>query len=390
MANPYSKPLDWPFARQLYGFENGVFGYKIPKPKFLFYIEFVIKASYQLSPNEWNRLGYIVKSADRPKFAYKTVELDQYNRKRVVYTKMEPTNMSFTFYDTVDCTAAKMLDDYNRHHFGDFSNMVFDNDGNGTYNNYWTNNAIKGNDMRYWGYRLKNPSNYFLGPDNRGLPNATNFFEEIKIYEFYGDRFSQYSLMNPKIESISYDGLDFGDDTPNQITITVNPEGVINKFVDASIDVSQMASSILPGPGFSTNNFPIAQIDTTSFIQGAIGRAGGILSNLVNGVFGSFGSFNSDIGSFNGLGLLGGAAIAAGNLGLIGPNITNVLDSIDLFSLGSYSSANTQQQNIVTGTNILRGISSITGIGNNSISLAAREVEDTVGRRLLNSIADIF
>ena len=55
--------------------------------------------------------------------------------------------------------AAKMIDDYNRFHFGDFSNMS-PGDNSNTHEAQWTNNTIEGNDMTYWGYRVKNPENY--------------------------------------------------------------------------------------------------------------------------------------------------------------------------------------------------------------------------------------
>ena len=42
---------------------------------------------------------------------------------------------------------------------------------------------------------------------------------------------------------------------------------------------------------FSTNNFPIAGLNPTSFIQGLIGTVGGgLLSNLTNGIYGAVGS----------------------------------------------------------------------------------------------------
>lgn len=343
MSSPYDFPLQFPFAANLFGLRNGLGGYLIPKPKFLFYVQFVIRAQYQLPNNEFHRIGYLVKNVDRPKLQYKSQELDQYNRKRVAYTKIDYPSVSLTLHDTVDGAASKMIDDYNRFHFGDFSNM-FPGDNSDTHNSLWTNNSIIGNDMTYWGYRLKNPMNYAnAGPINRGLPGAEYFFDEINIYELYGQNFTMYSLMNPKIESVNFSSTDTSSADGQEISLTVNPEGVLFRYIDAPLNYSTLASMILPGPGFTTNNFPISELDLflNSLVGSVAAVGGGLLNNLTDGLYGAFGTS------------------LIGNLGYLGP-----LAPVAQLSSSPLAQAFTSPAALgASGGNVLEPISSISSNG---------------------------
>lgn len=387
MSSPYSKPLTYPFASSLFALNTGSLGYLIPKPKFMYYVQFIIKASYQLSPSEWNRVGYLVKSVERPKFQYKTQELDQYNRKRVIQTKVAYSSLSMTFHDPVDGVMSKMIDDYNRHNFGDFNNMVT-GDGSQTHDTYWGNTTIQGNDAALWGYRLKNPNNWFTDNGGRGLPTSENFFEEIRVYEFYGNKATRYTLMNPTIDSISFDNNDSASSEGNEVTISFNPEGIVYNFIDAFIDSSAVASSILPGPGFSTNNFPISQPSLSDMLLGGVIRAGGaLLSNMVNGVFGSFGSLN---GTFNdGIGLIGGAAITAASSGLLGNKIYSYTTPTNLFLANTFVDAFSQQQVSVFPQASVYGLGTINSLGSSAVSLASSTVATSVNR-VSRSISSLF
>lgn len=391
MASPYSKPLQFPFASNLFGLDNGASGYLIPRPKFLFYIDFVITApGYNLKEPDQIRLGYIVKTMERPKFQYDNQEMDQYNRKRIFHKKIKYTPVTITFYDPVDSVISKLIDDYNRYNFSDFSNFV-GGDGNESYNTYWKNNSIKGNDMSLWGYQLKNPNNYMVGPSTgRGFPSSSeNFFQEIRIYEFYGNYFSQYTLMNPKIDNITQDNNDStaaGEFT--EITITVNPEGIIYNYIDATIEQSLIASSVLPGIGFSTNNYPISAENLSQFLSNSIARAGGgLLTGLVNGIFGSFGSLNSSPNG--GLGILGGAALQAASANFLGPAFNTSPTIQNQIFADTFSSTNNLTKNPIVKSNTLSGIQSITGLGSSAISVGINSAGGGAAQAL-NSISSLF
>ena len=57
--------------------------YAIPKPKFLFFVEFNVNPFAKRLLNQdgvQRRLSFMVKSADRPNISYNQVELNQYNK----------------------------------------------------------------------------------------------------------------------------------------------------------------------------------------------------------------------------------------------------------------------------------------------------------------------
>lgn len=369
MIGPDNQPLSWPFAQNLYGLKNGIFGYLIPKPKFLFYVDFVISTAYQLDPSEQSRVGYLVKNVDRPKFNYKTQEVDQYNRKRVFYTKVDYQNITISFNDVVDSIISKMIDDHNRMNFGDFSNFV-QGDGGESYEYYWKNNAIDGNDMRYWGYRLKNPSNWTVSLPGRNFTVSENYFTEVRIYEFFGNSFTQFTLMNPKIESIFYDQNDSSSSDGNEISMILNPEGIVYNYINAPIEISALASSILPGPGFTTYNFPISDINPTATLVGSlISAGGGLLTGLIDGIFGNYGSTNNSLGLSSGIGILGGAALTAASAGYFGPSLAKTATPQNLFLADSFLSVSNIVKNNIIGTGGITGVGTISGFGSNSVSV---------------------
>jgi hypothetical protein len=373
--------LEWPFAANLFNVTS-VSDYLIPKPKFLYYVKFILSPAYQLNPTDHQRLGYLVKSVERPKFQYRSQEVDQYNRKRIFHTKIDYSPISFTFYDVVDSTITKLIDDYNRYNFGDFGNL-YPSDSSISYDVYWKNNTIRGNDMNYWGLRLKNPKNYMCGPVGKGLPTAENFFSEIRIYEFYGNNFTQYSLMNPKIENIVQDSFDSSVSEFMEVTISVNPEGVVYNYIDAPIDSSVIAQTILPGPGFSTNNFPIAEMNVMEFLAGSIARAGGgLLGQMTNGIFGNFGSLNSS--TINGIGILGGAALQMAGTGYLGPGLSSVASTANAAFATSYTSVTGIPLKTVVTNNALCNLATITGGGSSAINIGQRTSASSVSRVLSN------
>jgi hypothetical protein len=272
-----------------------------------------------------------------------------------------------------------MIDDYNRFNFGDFSNME-PNDNSDTHDALWTNNSIVGNDMTYWGYRVKNPNNYAgAGPDNRGLPTPEYFFDEIKIYELYGNNFTMYSLMNPKIESVNYGATDSAASEGQEISITVNPEGVLFRYINAPVDYSTLASMILPGPGFTTGNFPISDIDTTSYVPGMLGASGGgLLSNLTDGLYGAFGS----------LGMATSIGVAAAASGIIGATAASIA-SPEAYAQGFAQTAGLAS-NAILSANTLASMSNVSGAGSGAVTLGKIGRSAEASLDVGNSITRLF
>lgn len=181
-----------------------------PKPKNLFIIRFQRAAPVA----SWQReLSFVVKSADRPAITPTTEELNQYNKKRQVYTGYKINPVRVSMFDTADNLAAKMWSEYANHYFGDFVNTV-----------------------DKWGYDTT--SDYFKGgdPGSRGfgfVPQAGDadlaqfFFSTVDIYQLFGGQYLLTTLVHPRISSFEPDDLDYGSSDPGVVSVTLNPEAVL-------------------------------------------------------------------------------------------------------------------------------------------------------------------
>lgn len=197
-------------------------GYNIPKPKFMYYVNFV---SSNIANT--NRLGFFVKRIDRLQMTYEIIELNQYNKKRLVQGKLQYGPLNFSFYDVADGSAVKLVEAYNRFYYGDF----------------------QGKNDTSWNYDIIG-SNFEFAP-NWGLsgqvsPNANNFIERIEIYEIYDQVYSQIDFINPKFTNVDMANLAIDDSNGNEINIQAKYEGVVFKAIAQPVTQAIASMAGLP------------------------------------------------------------------------------------------------------------------------------------------------
>lgn len=279
---------DTNYAANLFGVRRGQH-YNIPKPKFLFYIDFKMNPAgmnYINAADNDRRLGFMVKSADRPSVQYQQQELNQYNRKRLVTTGVSYGSMSYTFHDTIDSPALRMFKDYSAYYYHDFRKNASD-----------------------FGYDVVNGVNHTTdfgySPKNNG--SDIYFFSSIDFYEFYNGYYTMYQLMNPKFESVSFSSADMQSSEGQDVTITVKPEGIVWSAITQPIteEVSHLVGlpfktgttgnfrpvePRIPGTGLNTGGpntaGPGIQIGGMgSFVGNTLGNIfGGLISNVANNI----------------------------------------------------------------------------------------------------------
>jgi len=87
-------------ASRVFGLDTpGQLVRRVPRMKFMFYAQFVLSASARLmigNPNatldgyqDPRAISFKVRQIDKPKVTLTTADLNQYNKKKVVYTKLE-------------------------------------------------------------------------------------------------------------------------------------------------------------------------------------------------------------------------------------------------------------------------------------------------------------
>jgi len=222
LGNPKGNLGDYAHASALYVRNNLRL---TPKQKFLYHVVFDINpialaslgqaAGQLLNKKEINLL---VRSIDMPGYSIDTDVKNQYNRKKIVQTKLRYDPVSVVFHDDQAGLTTLLWETYFRYYYQD--------------PNYARKNAIGQPDTTVplpfindpdntYGSELRNSYRYGLDKTRPSAP----FFNTITINQLHGNsgvsNFTSYTLVNPIITSLRHDSLEQGASqfTENQMQI---------------------------------------------------------------------------------------------------------------------------------------------------------------------------
>lgn len=241
---------------------------KAPKFGFLYYVEFGINNA-AIIDNDWKEsgkrnVGVLVKKIDLPKFGITTEKINQYNRKTVVQSKLNYNDINVEFHDDNSNIINSLWINYCRHYYLDsrvpnrFKDTKFD---------------VKNNEY---------------GRYTRGIDIP--FIDSIKIFVLHQQKFTQFTLINPKITEWQYDSLDQSDGAKilkNRMTVAyenvIYDSGIIktnaeaNSFINLVYDKSESIYNYgdLVGPKPIRNFGP-----KSPFVQGGPGNPAGQLESI--------------------------------------------------------------------------------------------------------------
>lgn len=284
-------------------FKSG-FYQNAPKFKFLFHVYFDINTNaFEQADTLKSNFGILVKSAKLPAFTFDTHQMNQYNRKRIVQTKIKYDPVDITFHDDNNNLINSLWYRYYTYYYSDARNpkVVFSGarggkpatqsnaggtEGPGTladYNNRNQYDDIIGSNNN-WGYIGE--TNIPSGPDTRKLP----FFKNITIFGLSQHNFIAYTLINPIITRFGHDTYNYEEGSgimSNQMSLDY--ETVV--YNQGSLD-GETPDNIVTGFGDRANYdrklSPIAQPGSNSNILGSTGLvagAGGAMKQLAGGNF---------------------------------------------------------------------------------------------------------
>lgn len=274
-----------------------------PRYKFLFHVNFTINVQEipylaGVFKGEIPQLSLLVKTVDLPKYSIDTETLNQYNRKRVVQTRINYNPVTITFHDDGGDNARRMWYYYYSYYYKDPTQQYLaPNVTNGTQGESANRQAGFGYNARDiysdvlqvkdWGY---------VGESwNDGTSSASGkppFFRDIRIFGMDQRKYAEYVLINPVIQSWNHDTYDYSQGNGiMQHSMTINYETV--KYYTGGISQPGQAGTSIPGFGdpahYDTRLSPIARpgANGTVFGQGGLIDAGvGILSDLQSGTVG--------------------------------------------------------------------------------------------------------
>jgi hypothetical protein len=180
---------DYQHANRLYVANNYA---KAPKLGFLYFITFSINTAVPLDAG-WQKkeVGLLVKKIDLPKFNLKTEIVNQYNRKTIVQTGLTYTNINIEFHDDNSNLTRDLWTNYYRYYFMDSTYGTGDQN---TLPTEFSDTKYNAPDRSY-AYGLNSYQ-------------STPFFDSINIYVLHQHNFTQYTLVNPMIDSWTHDSLD--------------------------------------------------------------------------------------------------------------------------------------------------------------------------------------
>lgn len=274
-----------------------------PRYKFLFHVFFTINTGQipQLAnafgDGEVATVGLMVKSVQLPTYSITVDTMNQYNRKRLVQSKIEYNPIQIVFNDDQSDLIRNMWYNYYRYYYKD-STYNYDNNAsiNGSIGNLQTLQNGFGYPTRdiYQDSRQVSDWGYIGEGYQESLPlpgttvdsnNKPPFFRDIKIYGLSQKKFASYVLINPLITEWQHDTYDYSQGGATMThTMTLRYETV--KYYSGAVGANQPSSTVV---GFADpNHYDITRSglarpgsQATVFGQGGLVDAGiGIVEDL--------------------------------------------------------------------------------------------------------------
>ncbi len=266
-----------------------------PKLKFLYHTYFEINPEAFVGYNSRSvgpvsagtNFGLLVKEIKLPTYSFNTTQLNQYNRKRIIQTKIKYDPIDVTFHDDNGDQVNQLWEAYYNYYYNDGlkPNVQFGgsrgSQGQGP-NNYNERNiyntSITGDDD--WGY---NPQSSY-GNDSVKVP----FFKSITVFGFNQHNFTAYTLINPIITSFSHDTYNYSEGNGIMSNrMSIDYETVVYNY--GAVD-GRDPGNIVTGFGdqatYDRNESPIQKLGANGTILGQGGlvdAAGGTLAALQRG-----------------------------------------------------------------------------------------------------------
>jgi len=271
-----------------------------PRFKFLFHVSFTINVQQipylkgVFSNDDIAELSLLVKTVDLPRFNVQTETMNQYNRKRIVQTKVDYQPVTLTFHDDGGDNARKLWYYYFSYYYKDPAQQYLSpnvtNGSLGASANRQTGFGYNARDIysdvlqvKDWGYAGETY--------NDGTSTASGkppFFRDIRIYGMDQRKFAEYVLINPLITTWNHDTYAYAETgSTMQHSMTIAYETV--KYYTGAIGASRPDTNVqgFADPAhYDTRRSPIARpgANATIFGQGGLLEAGaGIINDLQSG-----------------------------------------------------------------------------------------------------------
>ena len=329
-----------------------------PRFKFLFHVQFTLNVeeiqkmsnATIFSPTQLSTMSLAVKTVDLPKYSIDVATLNQYNRKRLVQTKINYEPVNITFHDDGGDNIREMWYQYYSYYYKDPAQQYISNAPvtNGTIGNIQTKQDGFGYNSRdiYAQNRSGSVSDWgYIGENFRdGTSTASGkppFFKDIQIIGFDQHKYARYILINPLITAWNHDTYDYSQGNGTmQHAMTIRYETV--KYLNGGLGKPDANIRWPDTAHYDNSPSPLARPGSTASIfgQGGLLSTGeGIMADLesgsVAGLIGAAQKAGAAYNTFKGKDLksiVQSEAVSLGKqaLGQYGPNATrSVINKAD-------------------------------------------------------------
>lgn len=269
-----------------------------PKLKFLFHTVFTLSDGVFAGDN--TNFGILVRDVKLPSFQFDTHKMNQYNRKRIVQTKIRYEPVTISFYDDNANTINKLWYAYYTYYYKDATKpgVFFAGNRGGQTNGNDPNAAAQQPTLANYDYRdIYDQS--ISGNDNWGYIGETSapsnvagnkppFFKDIRIFGFWQHNWTAYVLVNPTITGFNHDTFNYEEGNGvMKNNMTLDYETVI--YDEGNLD-GREPGDIVTGFGNITNYdrepSPIMTPGANGKVLGPgglIDSAGGAVKGLLTG-----------------------------------------------------------------------------------------------------------
>lgn len=181
-----------------------------PKVKFLYHATFQVNDQAD-APNTKKfreELSVLAANVALPKFTASVDTKQQYNRKKHYQTRIDYSEVSFSFYDDNLGASRKLLEEYYRHYSSDGNTAVTTENKFNTRDKYFTDGSLPA-------YGLDTGVTY-------------PFFDYITVYQLSQGEWASYRLVNPILTAWGHDSMDYSDGGTSMMNdISIAYESVI-------------------------------------------------------------------------------------------------------------------------------------------------------------------
>jgi len=289
-----------------------------PKFKFLFHTYFEISNTaydFDLKETTQQNFGLLVRDVKLPSFTMQTYQMNQYNRKRIVQTKIKYDPVNITFHDDNSSLITKLWASYYTYYYKDGANpkVIFGGKrgANSTTDlsvppgpgdvrglaGAGSGKAVSPTLVTYYDRNLYQPT--ITGNGDWGYigesakpgtadPTKVPFFKNITVFGFHDKNFIAYTLINPIITNFAHDTYNYDEGGGvMKNTMTIDYETVV--YNEGAID-GRKPGDIVTGFGdvatYDRTLSPIAKPGSNGTILGQgglIDSVGGAIKDLAGG-----------------------------------------------------------------------------------------------------------